>query len=201
MSRLLRLAAIAALLGGLAVLAGSLPWRAWFGRRELTMLPEGQTDFVLGPPWAVWAMNLLPVVLLLANAVAVALALLALAGIVDRLESIRQGPLGHGDPAPSGPPSVAGSKSFGKRLASPRRLRIAAASVAAATLATAAAHYLLWLALWRNSSLHDTYYVSISVGGVVGFLVLEGVAVLLLIALARALDRLDDVQIRIGQDD
>lgn len=201
MSRLLRLAAIASLLGGLAVLAGSLPWRAWFGHRELTMLPEPQTDFVFGPPWAAWAMNLPPIVLLLANAFAVALALLALAGIVDRLESIRQGPLGHGDAAPSAPPSVTGSKSFGKRLASPHRLRIAAAAVAAATLAAAAVHYLLWLMLWRNSPLYDTYYVSISVGGVAGFLVLEGVAVLLLIALARALDRLDDFQIRINQDD
>lgn len=190
MIRLLRLAAIAAILGGLALVAGSLPWRAWFGQGDLAMLPERQTDFIFDPLWPVVVP---PLVLLLVDAAAAALTLLALAVIVERLESIGRLPLGAGDSAPPGPPSAPLSMPIGNRLASARNLRIVAAAVIVATVAAVLAQFPWWIALWRESVLHDTYFV-FNPGSIVGLLVVEGIAALLLFALALILDRLDDIQ-------
>lgn len=83
-----------------------------------------------------------------------------------------------------------------------RLLRVAAAAVMAVAVA-AAILPILWQPTWAPSSgdqpiLFMHYYID-AAGIVAGLLVAAG-AVLVLIALARILDRLDDIRSRIGRD-
>lgn len=131
-----------------------------------------------------------------------ALALLALAGIVERLDSIRQRQSGLAEAAATAASSPTGSAPIWNRLASARVLRIAAAAVIAATVATAVMPYLYlwWVMIWgRETVLHDTYFV-IDAASNVGLLVVAGVATLVLVALARILDRLDQIDRRADSD-
>ena len=190
MIRLLRLAAITVLVGGLAMIAWSLPWRRWLGSRDLALLPERQTDFVFSVPWA---LELPPLVLPLVDVGSAALALLALARIAERLESMRQRRIGCAEAVKSAPSRRAGSMPIWNRLASARLLRIAAVAVIAAGIAAVLMPY-LWLAIiwWHGTVLHDTYYV-IEAAGMVALLALQAIAALVLVGLARIIDRLDDI--------
>ena len=82
-----------------------------------------------------------------------------------------------------------------------RWLRIAAAVAIAAAIAAAVAQALRWGAMVRGHPvLHDTYVV-VDPAGIAGVLILAGFAALVLAALARILDRLDQIRGRLNDDD
>lgn len=180
----LRIAAAAIAAAAIQHGVWSLARKIWFGE-PLAVLPDPHAGFVVTLLTPFWVVVVLPLVLMLIKMAGAALILLALAEIVERVDTIGSwvvGAAGSTSRPPAGlPPS--------RRLVRLRVLRIAAVVVFIAWVGQPAFLFLSRLAT-DGGAFHDTYFVAGTSSLLLPALVGAAFA-LVTLAFATILDRLD----------